>query len=216
MLQSKNKFRHSIKQKIYKHRHAVLNPEVNKWMKHHYCEAPVRSSMVKLSDILEKTQHVFPKGYIIHTLWGGEAHVHLWDRSQSRGRWDPCSWITRSGAGSWTILATQWRMKGYLWHQLQQLRQQFKMLKHQQESSLSTKKSDDQMQMMLWPDRTIFHGLDTVDNFCSFSLDAVIAVLSYHAPNVVELFQELARTDRFDQEGRAVALHEKLERSLSS
>ena len=42
-----------------------------------------------------------------------------------------------------------------------------------------------------------FHGPDTVDHFHSFSLDTVIAELHTPAPDVVELFQQLAKGDRF-------------------
>ena len=89
-------------------------------------------------------------------------------------------------------------MKESLWQQLQQLQQQFEELKHQQQSSLSVPKLDDQMQTLLQSNMCSFHGPDTVDHFRNFSLDTVIAELRTAAPDVVDLFQQLAKGDRFE------------------
>ena len=78
-----------------------------------------------------------------------------------------------------------------------QLKQQ---LSEKQTPSLSPEKLDDQMQTLLRPDKMTSHGPDTVLHFRSFSLDAVIAELHAHAPDVVQLFQQLGRGDRFSDD----------------
>ena len=61
-------------------------------------------------------------------------------------------------------------------------------------------KLDDQMQTLLQSNMCSFHGPDTVDHFHRFSLDTVIAELHTAAPDVVELFQHLAKGDRFEDD----------------
>ena len=56
------------------------------------------------------------------------------------------------------------------------------------------------MQTLLQPNMCSFHGPDTVDHFHSFSMDTVIAELCAAAPDVVELFQQLAKSDRFKED----------------
>ena len=54
------------------------------------------------------------------------------------------------------------------------------------------------MQTLLQSNMCSFHGPDTVDHFRNFSLDTVIAELRTAAPDVVDLFQQLAKGDRFE------------------
>ena len=91
-------------------------------------------------------------------------------------------------------------MNECLQQQLQQLQQRVEELEHHQHSSLSIQTLDDQMQILLHPDKITFHGPDTVDHFQNFSLDAVIAELRANAPDVVDMFQQLGNYDRFEDD----------------
>ena len=91
-------------------------------------------------------------------------------------------------------------MNECLRQQLQQVQQQFEELKLEQQTSTAIQKLDDQMQTLLQPNMCTFHGPNTVDHFHSFSLDTVIAELHTTAPDVVELFKQLSKGDRFEND----------------
>ena len=195
-----------------------FNPEVNQWIKHRYRESPVSgpgASRIKFSDILDEVQRAFPtsniSSYVVSNAVskefptsvgkkvGEKKHKYIYGIEVN----PEAGHSTTDSLASQVValeesLQQERRMKESLWQQLQQLQQQFEELKHQQQSSLSVPKLDDQMQTLLQSNMCSFHGPDTVDHFRNFSLDTVIAELRTAAPDVVDLFQQLAKGDRFE------------------
>ena len=201
---------------------AEAEAEVNQWIKRQYRESPASgpgASRIKFSDILEEAQHAFPTANIspyivsnaISTKFpmsvskkvGNKKHKYVYgiEVNESGGTCStPVAGLTSQVMALEQSVQQERRMKECLWQQLQQLQQQFDELKQQQQISLSMQRLDDQMQTLLQPNMTSFHGPDTVDHFHNFSLDKVISELHAAAPDVVELFQQLAKGDRFDDD----------------
>jgi hypothetical protein len=199
-----------------------FNPEVNQWIKRRYRASPTSeqgASRIKFSDILDEVQRAFPTSnistYIVSNAISKEFPMSVGKKvGEKKHKYIYGIEIDPQDGGSTTDSLTsqvvaleqslqhERRMKECLWQQLQQLQQQFEKLnsEHQQQSSLSVQKLDDQMQTLLQSNMCSFHGPDTVDHFRSFSLDAVIAELRSAAPDVVELFQHLARGVRFEDD----------------
>ena len=197
-----------------------FNPEVNQWIKRRYRASPASgqgASRIKFSDILDEVQRAFPTDnistYVVSNAISKEFPASVGKKvGEKKHKYIYGIEINPQAGGSTTdSLASQVvaleqslqherKMKECLWQQLQELQQQFEELKCQQQSSLSIQKLDDQMQTLLQSNMCSFHGPDTVDHFRSFSLDAVIAELHTAAPDVVELFQQLAKGARFEDD----------------
>ena len=59
---------------------------------------------------------------------------------------------------------------------------------------------DDQMGALLDQRNVCYHGPNTIDHLSSFSIDAVLEEMKSKAPDLVELFDHLARCERFEME----------------
>ena len=168
------------------------------------------ASRIKFSDILNEVHQAFPSGnissYVVSDAISKEFPMSVGKKvGEKKHKYIYGIAINPEAGGSTTAslasevvaleqsLQHERRMKEYLWQQLQQLQQEFEELKHRQQTSLSMQQLDKQMQTLLQSNMSSFHGPDTVDHFRSFSLDTVIAELRTAAPDVVELFQQLAR-----------------------
>ena len=177
------------------------------------------ASRIKFSDILNEVHQAFPTGnissYVVSDAISKEFPMSVGKKvGEKKHKYIYGIAINPEAGGSTTAslasevvaleqsLQHERRMKEYLWQQLQQLQQQFEELKHRQQTSLSMQQLDDQMQTLLQSNMSSFHGPDTVDHFHSFSLDTVIAELRTAAPDVVELFQQLAKGDRFEDDDK--------------
>ena len=194
-----------------------FNPEVNEWIKHRYRVSGPEASRVKFSDILEEVQSSFPTSSIssyvvsnaitkefptsISKKLGEKKHKYVYGIAiNPEAGGDTTTDLASKVLSLEQSLQQERMMKEHLWQQLQQLQQEFEELKLQQQASLSAQHLDDQMQKLLRPDKSTFHGPDTVDHFQRFSLDAVIAELHTYAPDVGNLFQKLAKGDRFNED----------------
>ena len=64
----------------------------------------------------------------------------------------------------------------------------------------SMEELDVQMHRALHTSNAIFHGLNSIEHFESFSLERVLQELHEYAPDVLSLFSALARIDRHDED----------------
>ena len=192
-----------------------FNPELNQWLKRRYQETPVNgpeAKRVKFSDIFEEAQKAFPSSnissYSVSNALSKEFPMSV-SKKVGEKKHKYIYGVDISEVGGTTVsstshvmaleqsLAQERRMNASLRQEVLQLQQQ---LREVQMSSISVVKLVDQMQTLLRPDKETCHGPDTVHHFETFSLDAVIAELHAHAPDVVQLFQQLGRCDRFSDD----------------
>ena len=168
-----------------------FNPEVNHWIKSRFREVPIsgpESSRIKFSDILEEVQHAFPtsnvSSFVVSNATSKEFPMSVGKKvGEKKHKYIYGIEINWEAGGSSTdhLAARVMALEQTLEYEqetkeclLQQLQQQVEELKHQQQTSFSIQRLDDQMQR---PSMCSFHGPDTVDHFNSFSLDTVIAEL---------------------------------------
>lgn len=69
----------------------------------------------------------------------------------------------------------------------------------QQQRSTTTSQLNEQMSQLVCTDLNVFHGPNTADHFCHFSVDAVITELQSNAPDLCELFSILGQSSRHDE-----------------
>ena len=81
--------------------------------------------------------------------------------------------------------------------QLQELQQRVDQLEKEKESLISIGKFEGQMQSLLNPNLTVYHGPDTTAHLQAFSLDSLIQEFTANAPDVMDLIQHLGNCGRY-------------------
>ena len=169
---------------------------------------------VKFSEVLEQAQNALPtvnvSSYALSSAISEEFPLSVSKRLGEKKHWYIYGVEITSDVGSSTTasssshvlaleqsLEQERRTNDSLRQQVLQLQQQLDDLK---QSYLPIKKLDDQMQQLLRPDKNTFHGPDTVDHFQTFSLDAVVAEMRACAPDLQQLFQQLGKGERFEDD----------------
>ena len=180
-------------------------------MRKRYRESPSAEKYIKFSDIEDDLVSQFPS-----TSWNSQmvskavntAFPQSFKKQHGRSRNSYIHGIEvnesdPTGPSSSLILlkesldSEKKRNEQLLLH-IKHLEQHIAELEHRQSTAFWPDVIDSQVQQVMNPSHSVYHGPDTLEHFHSFSVDGVISELRTHAPDVFRLFNLIGKSDRHD------------------
>ena len=176
--------------------------EVQKWLKEHYHSAPSEGPLakkMKFGDLQDALSSQFSSTNFNPRMVSREiktAFPNTFSKALGKGRLKHVYGIQRVGLSSLPSTSTS--------SEHEELKQKVRQLEERvQELERELKQPAvfaNEMNSLLNPSLSVYHGPNDIANFDNFSMDSMVAEFTTLAPNLFELFQSLGQTSRHDNQ----------------
>ena len=187
-----------------------MESERVEYLKKRYRESPLSEKKIKFSDIQEDLTSHFPTAswnarIVSETVRAAFPRSESKQHGRSHSRYihgieeiqcEP----TESSSSAMMLLEAERKKNEVLLSRIRHLEQENAELRR---AALQPDILENQLQQVMNPSRSVYHGPDSVAHFESFSIDGVISELRTHCPDVFQLFNALGKVERCDDPSTA-------------